>query len=373
MRGNGHEGIGVLWGEILQFLNPAECIHVLGNVNKSMHELVYSAEYWGRVRRFCLTSPMSKCNPRLLSLMFTHMKAVQSFRFEFPFSVSPDVVESVLHVAFTSSPKQQLTILDLSSIASSVRLDTMQLIAERSPGLENICFANSSSLNHDRILCTVQRCRGLKHLDLTNCVLISTQSLFAIAEHLPHLQSIILESCDLVDDSGISRIAHKCTNLTRVSVSFCRRITNLGIRSLLANPSLEHLEARYCHLSDRLFDEEKAPRGGSLKFLDIKASSSVTDSSCIGLASQFPALENLDISLCPLISAAGVWDLLRLRGEKHLKPMSLLNITGCRINNDDFEHISNAFPETHIVLEKTQKLKKILDLLARGWSFIRPQ
>jgi hypothetical protein len=366
------EVIGVLWGEVLQYLHHAECIRVVGSVCKTMHDLIYSAEYWGRVRQFCFTAPMAHYDPILRHLMFSHMKAVRSLRFEFPFSVSPETIESVLQMAFNNSSKKSLQVLDVSSVASSIKLETFRMMANKAQNIEDISFANSSSLNHERLMCFLQGCQ-IKHLNLANCVLISTQSLFAIAEYLLQLETIWLESCDLVDDAGISRIALRCKHLRKVSVSFCRRITNLGIRSLLANPSLQHLEARYCHISDRLFDEERAPRGGSLKHLDIKASASLTDSACFGIALQFPALETVDISLCPLITSVGVWDLLRLRAVNSLKPIKALSVTGCRVSNDDHRQMGSAFPETQVLLEKTQKLRMILDLLARGWSLFRPQ
>lgn len=371
--------IGPLWGEVLQYLSYSEVLESIRLVCVFLKTITEGPEFWGRIRRFCFNGEEIK-SKRLIEKIFRNMPAVESIRL---IANSDEQAQLLLKNAFLwdqedeygermSKRRRRLKSLDLSKVSFWIDDSIVQRIAQSSPELMKVNFSNSEDANFTEIF---TMCSKLQSLTLANCKLMDLDAMNAIAENLKNLEELNLESCERITDQGMIEITMNCINLKKAVISFCRKLTNISVRALLEMPKMEYIEARYCHISDSLFDisTDLDPLiSKSLKYLDLKACSAITDDSCRSIGLCFPNLKELDFSLCPLISYTGLDELMRSSMISQ-SSIEIVHITGCRVTNDEHELLQLLYPLTDFILEKNQKLRLVLDLLCRGWSMFRSQ
>jgi hypothetical protein len=373
-----------LWGEIFQYLSHNQVIFGIRFVCQRFRDITEGTEFWGRVRKFEFNGEKIKSH-RLIGKIFRNLSAIESMHIS---TISEAQSELVINLAFGNNNldgdddeevqapmkkmRKRLMSIDISK-ASIISNDNsiMHLIAENSPQLSRANFSNCEHFDPT----ILSSCKNLKSLDLSNCKMMNNNILSSIANNLWLLERLNLESCDRVDDQGMIELTMACLNLREIIISFCRKLTNLSINALFKMTKLESIQARYCHISDAVFTEMSQHDylvNESIKYLDLKACSAITDDSCISIGSKFVNLQEIDLSLCPLITLNGIENITR-RNTSVSSSLKNVHITGCRISNEEHFLLQNQYPSINFALEKNQKLRMVLDLLSRGWSLFRSQ
>jgi len=131
-------------------------------------------------------------------------------------------------------------------------------------------------------------------------------------------------ACD-VDDAGLGAVA-RLTALTHLDLKGCLGATEAGLRQVARLPDLRRVSFAWCRraATDRVMWE--LPLG--LESLDLTGVQGVTD---VGVAvlTRLPALTQLDLSRCSLVTNRGVLVLRRL------KTLRVLELQGCTRISDE--------------------------------------
>lgn len=177
---------------------------------------------------------------------------------------------------------------------------------------------------------TISPANQLESLTLARCVYATSSGLCFLIEKSIRLVTLDVSICHLVTDAVVEATS-KILTLKRLVLSWCKNLTNQSIRSLATRPSsLEKLEIRACILIDDqgVACVDLGPGLLELTTLCLKGNP-ITDNGLAKLARTLGHMTKLDLTMCKLITNAGV----RVLAD-HLPKLRWLRLEHCtRLTN----------------------------------------
>eukprot|EP01006_Ploeotia_vitrea_P003662 TRINITY_DN113016_c0_g1_i1.p1 TRINITY_DN113016_c0_g1~~TRINITY_DN113016_c0_g1_i1.p1 ORF type:complete len:457 (-),score=3.57 TRINITY_DN113016_c0_g1_i1:74-1423(-) len=202
----------------------------------------------------------------------------------------------------------------------------------------------------DRGMCCLTNIASLTELNIDGCSQIESATIQHLVQHSPKMKKILLDGADLEDPPLEAALALWSDTLTYLSVSFCDCLTDSILPFASACTQLEYLQLRKCKFTPvplHTFFSSPTVRL-PLTSLLIGECHQLDDFGCIALASQCPALTELDISWAWEVRDAGMHAILR--GCRQLKE---LTCTGMK-SLSDLAFSTVTVPPTLTILRLTQ-------------------
>lgn len=206
-----------------------------------------------------------------------------------------------------------LKCLDLSYSPSVSDFTLSEVGAACGHSLQEIRLKNCHAITTSGVHALCQQAAGLTLLDLRNLSKLTNGGVASAVLHCRGLRTLLLYSQEQINSVGLRYIGSYASQLT--CLSLCNmELTDESLVGLVVSccSSLRHLElAVNGRLTDQAFVKLALVCGAQLELLDLTCCDRLTEATLLALAEHCPALVDLNVSICNLVSDKGVSEVVR--------------------------------------------------------------
>lgn len=256
---------------------------------------------------------------------------------------------------------------NLKSVASSVgKPDSLFTYADLIKRLNLSALTDELS---DGTVVPFTQCKRIERLTLTNCSQLTDKGVSDLVEGNRHLQALDVSDLRSLTDHTLYAVSRNCPRLQGLNITGCAKVTDDSLLVVSQN----------CHQIKRVSASDLVPKAtllipGQLKLNGV---SNVTDRSIMSFAESCPAILEIDLHECKLVTSPSVTALittlqhlrelrlahcteindsafLSLPGRLTFDSLRILDLTACEnVKDDAVERIVDAAPRLrNLVLAK---------------------
>jgi EIN3-binding F-box protein len=222
-------------------------------------------------------------------------------------------------------------------------------LARGCPALRSLSLWDVPQVTDAGLAEIAAECHALERLDITGCPLVTDKGLIAVAQGCPELKSLTIEACSGVANEGLKAIGRSCVKLQAVNIKNCAHVDDQGVSGLVCSATASLAKVRLQGLS--ITDASLAVigyYGKAITDLTLARLPAVGERGFWVMANAMglQKLRSMTVSACP-----GLTDLALASVAKFSPSLKLVNLKKCSKVSDG---CLKEFAESARVLENLQ-------------------
>ncbi|XP_062229185.1 EIN3-binding F-box protein 1-like [Phragmites australis] len=125
----------------------------------------------------------------------------------------------------------------------------LSALARGCPALRSLSLWDVPQVTDAGLAEVAAECHSLERLDITGCPLITDKGLIAVAQGCPDLKSLTIEGCSGVANEGLKAIGRCCSKLQAVNIKNCAHVDDQGVSGLVCSATASLAKVRLQGLS----------------------------------------------------------------------------------------------------------------------------